>query len=258
MISKNRLKTIAALQKKKIRAQEGKFLIEGIRMCREALLSDFEIESFLVRTDLSAQTDVEELQNLAVKRRVEIIEISAKDADILSETVHSQGVFCIVKQKETSIDQLVWEDFTVVVIIDAGQDPGNVGTIIRTCDWFGVDAVFLCSGTAELYNPKVIRSTMGSVFHVQVIQNIDQALLLADLKNRGYSLYGADANGEIAVNRVNYSFPLALIVGNENRGLSPAIQNLLDKTVFIPGKGSAESLNMAAATAIIISHILNR
>lgn len=257
MISKNRLKAIAALRKKKFRKQEEKFLVEGIRMCREALSSDFEIEALILSNDRS-RSDEDSLRNRAEQRNIEIIEISANNVNSLAETVNSQGVFCVVHQQHAAFENLDLAEMNIVLILDSGQDPGNVGTIIRTCDWFGVDAVLLSRDTAELYNPKVIRATMGSLFHLPIFEDIDLENTLTYLKQKNFTFYGADVNGETMVNQTSYQFPLALVIGNENRGLSPQITNFLDTSVAIPRKGNAESLNMAVASAIILSHIVNR
>jgi len=255
MISKNRLKAIAALKQKKFRHQEQVFLVEGLRMCQEALCSDFSIAELIVRSDMSLLAEVQALIARAKDHASIVTEISSKDAESLAETIHNQGIFCIVHLKEVSFEMAPWSRAKLAVLLDAGQDPGNVGTIIRTCDWFGADIVVLGQGAVELYNPKVVRATMGSIFHVPILQNVNLPEALPRLKEMGFTFYGADVHGTFQMNQVQYQYPAGLVIGNENAGIDPAILSQLDYTVAIPRKGRAESLNMAAAAAILISHM---
>lgn len=257
MISKTRLKKIYALKHKKGREEQGLFLIEGWRLCEEALASDYQLETLLIcdrNLDNSAAAAV---MAMARQRRVEIVSIDAVVADRLADTVHSQGVFGIVQQRRESYQRLFDRDVRLLVLIDAGQDPGNVGTIIRACDWFGVDAVVLGTGTVDLYNPKVLRSSMGSVFHIPVVENIHLASLLPAIKQRGFQIFAADVQGKQGYHRVSYELPLALIIGNENRGLDCQLEPYVDQTIVIPRHGQAESLNMALAAGIILSRIVD-
>ncbi|MFZ5516615.1 MAG: TrmH family RNA methyltransferase [Candidatus Zhuqueibacterota bacterium] len=257
MISKNRLKAIAALRQKKFRHLEHLFLVEGLRMCQEALSSDFSVTELLIRSDLLPLAEVQALIAPAREHAIHVTEIAIKDADTLAETMHSQGVFGVVQQKQVSFEMIPWHRAKLAIILDAGQDPGNVGTIIRTCDWFGADVVLLGQGTAELYNPKVVRATMGSLFHVPILQDVNLSEALPRLKEMGFTVYGADVNGKFLMTEVNYQLPAGLVIGNENSGIDPGILTHVDYSVAIPRKGKAESLNMAAAAAILISRIVN-
>jgi len=174
----------------------------------------------------------------------------------LADTVNSQGIFCIVRQKNFDLEAILNKPNKLIVIIDEGQDPGNVGAIIRTTDWFGITAVFLSIGTVELFNPKVIRSTMGSIFHLPIVENVDLKNLLPRLKQRHFHIVGSDVNGEYPYHQIDYPSPMALVIGNENRGIAKNIYHLIDKTIKIPSYGKVESLNMAVAAAIIISRMV--
>lgn len=256
MISKSRLKDILSLKSKKFRTQKNLFLIEGYRLCQEALHSDFKIETLLYNPDMLTSQKVNAISRAAQKQNVEIIEIEKTDVNRLAETVHSQGIFSIVHQKKYNLDSILNKGNELIVIINAGQDPGNVGTIIRTCDWFGAHAIFLTTGTVELFNPKVVRATMGSVFHLPIFEAIELHDLLPILKNWDYHIFGADVNGEFFYHQIEYPTPLALVIGNENRGIDKNVQHF-DRTIKIPSHGKAESLNMAVAAAIIISRVIN-
>jgi len=257
MISKARLKNILALKYKKYRDEQNLFLIEGFRLCQEAIQSDFAVETLLISPDILSPPKVHEIVQLARHKEIEIIEIRRPEVKQLADTVNSQGTFCVVKQKKYELDALLNNENQVIVIIDEGQDPGNVGTIIRTCDWFGVDAIFLSHGTVELYNPKVIRSTMGSIFHLPIVPQNDLNILLPHLKKMDWHIFGSDINGNYTYNQIDYPRPIALVFGNENTGIKSDLFKYLDKTVKIPSYGKAESLNVATAVAIIISQVVN-
>jgi len=256
MISKSRLKNVLSLKFKKYRAQRKLFLIEGYRLCQEAFQSDYTIETLLINPDMLSSQKIKEIVQVARNQQVEIIEIEKSAVNRLTETVHSQGIFGIVQQKKYNLDFVLNKDIKLIVIINEGQDPGNVGTIIRTCDWFGIDVILLSKGTVELHNPKVTRATMGSIFHLPVVEEIKLQEMLPQLKKLGYHIFGADVNGEYSYHQIEYPLPLALVIGNENRGFEQDIQHF-DKTIKIPSHGKAESLNMAVAAAIIMSRMVN-
>ena len=255
MISKTRLKDILSLKHKKFRNQEKLFLIEGYRLCEEALRSDFIVEALLISSDLLPPQQIESVIQFARQKRVEVIEIQEADVNKLADTVHSQGIFGVIRQNDYHLDSILNNENKLIILIDGGQDPGNVGTIIRAGDWFGVDAVLLSAGSVELFNPKVVRSTMGSIFHLPVLEEVEIGLVLPRLKQLGYQILAADVQGKFLYHRMQYQFPAALIIGNENTGIDKTLIPYLDYTVSIPGHGKAESLNMALAAAIIISRM---
>ncbi len=257
MISKTRLKNIVALKQKKIRFEQKQFLIEGYRLCQEALQSDFKIETLLINRDILSDVKLNRIVQSAQNKQIEILEIQQTEVKLLAETKNSQGIFCVVQQKKYDLEAILGQKKQLIVVICEGQDPGNVGTIIRTCDWFGIETILLSKGSVELHNSKVIRSTMGSIFHLLVVEGIDLNLVLPRLKQLGYYIFGCDVNGEYLYHRIDYPIPLALVVGNENRGINKDFYPYLDKTVKIPSYGKAESLNMALAAAIIISRMVN-
>ena len=257
MISKTRLKNILSLKYKKFRNEQNLFLIEGFRLCQEALQSDFKVETLLINPDTLSPQKSDKIVQLARQKQIEIIEIQQIEVKQLADTINSQGLFCVVNQKKYELAPILKEDIQVIVIIDDGQDPGNVGTIIRTCDWFGVDVILLSPMTVELFNPKVIRSTMGSIFHLPIIPDIDLNILLPQLQKLGYHIFGSDIEGKFNYNKIEYRRPAALVFGNENIGIKSDLFKYFDKTVKIPSYGKAESLNMATAAAIIISQAVN-
>ncbi len=255
MLSKSKIKKIIALKQKKIRNQQGQFLIEGIRLCEESLISDFRVIEFFYQKETIQPEHLKKLLELAEKQKAAIHEIDAADTKQLADTVHSQGIFCIVQMSEDSAEEFLQKNPGYLLLIDAGQDPGNVGTLIRTADWFGFDGVILGAGSVDKYNSKVIRSTMGSFFHLPIISNVDLTDLLQTLKQKNFQIISADVRGDTFFHQHNYASPLALVLGNENRGISEEVSHLVDFRIRIPSFGKAESLNLAQAGAVIMSQI---
>ena len=166
LLSQQKLKQFKALKQKKYRQREGKFLIVGIKICQEAFSANVSIIAFLFCPQIVTSKIINDFINICEHKRIPYYEISRNMVGILSDTVHSQGLICVVHHK---IQQIDFFQKSFIVAIDAAQDPGNVGTIIRTSDWFGIDAVLLGNGTVELHNSKVLRTTMGSIFHFIVV-----------------------------------------------------------------------------------------
>jgi len=257
MIPKSRLKNISSLKYKKHRHEQKLFLIEGYRLCQEALQSDFAVETLLTRPALLSPQKLKNIIQLARPKQVEVIEIQQAEVNRLAATVNSQGIFCVIRQMNHDLELFLKKAYRLIVIIDEGQDPGNVGTIIRACDWFGVDAIVLSNNTVELYNPKVVRATMGSIFHLPIVTELDLKRWLPRMKQLGYYIFGAAVGGASPYHQIDYPRPLILVVGNENRGIRADLNPYLDTTVTIPSHGKAESLNIALAAAIIISRIMH-
>lgn len=255
MLSKAKLKKFTALKTKKFRSEYSQFIVEGLRSCEEALYSDFEIETLLYGSGHLTEKKIDDLIFLAREKKIPTFEIDETAVNQLNETVNSQGIFCIVNKKNLLVEEIFTKNFNFLVVVDSGQDPGNLGTIIRTCDWFGVNALVLGTNTVELYNPKVIRSTMGSIFHIPVYEEINLEYFVTKLKKQNYQIYAADINSDLNYHQIKYDFPLTLILGNENSGISSQLLKLSDFPIKIPASGKAESLNLASAGAVIISRI---
>ena len=251
-LSQNLLKQFRKLTSKKFRNRENTFIVEGIKLCTEALASTFDIVAMLFYPALIPSAIQFQLMQSCAVRNIPCFSIDRQMLAILSDTVNSQGVIAVVTKKPVSIDISA---IKFAVIIDSAQDPGNIGTIIRTCDWFGVDCIYLGTGTVELYNPKVLRSTMGSIFHIPVIDNVEVLQLLRDLKREYFSIYAADAHGNTDIYSIKPQNRIALICGNESLGINDRIEAMADHRIKIPSRGKAESLNVAIAAGIIISYM---
>lgn len=258
-ITKNNLKKIAKLNLKKIREAEGKFLIDGKQLIAEALNSDWQMEALLVRNDMLVDPETINLVNKASKLNIQTFNVDIKDFNRIVNTVTPQGVIAVIQKKIYKLNQHTESGIKddIIVYLDKISDPGNLGTIIRICDWFRIETVLLGPGTVELFNPKVVRSTMGSIFHVKIYQDFDSLYLLSQLKKIGYKIFSTNLKGTLLHNLRFYD-KAVFIFGNEAHGVSEELKNISDDKITIPKYGKAESLNVAVACGIILSDYKNK
>ena len=170
-----------------------------------------------------------------------------------SDTQTPQGVLCIVRRQNWELEDLLRKETPLLLLLENLQDPGNLGTIIRTADAFGADGILLSEGCADCYSPKVLRSTMGSVFRLPIWTVPDLAQTLKELHQAGFSTFGA-ALDETAICLGNFSFPQksVAVVGNEGNGISRPVLDACRQTLYIPMKGETESLNAGVAASLIL------
>ena len=227
---------------RKEREKSGEFIIEGFHLVEEALKHKEYITQIIVR-------DGVEMPLLWPIDGIEIVEVNEAVAKEISETEKSQGIFahCTVKQY-TIEEQASWRK---VLLVDAVQDPGNIGTMIRTADAAGIDAVVLGKGCADAYNPKVMRSAQGSHFHIPVVRG-ELEDWIEDLQDDNVQVYGTSLEEAISFREIEPSNAFALIVGNEGSGISPQLLAKTNQNIIIPIQGGAESLNVAVATGILL------
>jgi TrmH family RNA methyltransferase len=183
---------------------------------------------------------------------VEVASVSAHESEQLGDTVTSQGILCVVRARDLSGIAVLAElaADACVVALDEVADPGNVGTIIRTCDWFGVGAVVLGGNSVELFNPKLLRSAMGSIFHLPVIHEPNFPAFLADAGQSGWQIWTTAANGGTLPPRGRER--KIILFGNEARGVSAEIASLASTIITIPRRGKAESLNVAVSCGVVL------
>ncbi|HED07867.1 MAG TPA: RNA methyltransferase [Ignavibacteria bacterium] len=247
-LTKAQIKSIANLGLKKFRNIENKFLIEGERAVRDGLNSDYNYELILVTKEYLDKNP----NYLKENKKVEIL--NNNDFQKISGTVNPQGiaaVFLKPVQNENWMNEIKTD---LVVCLDCVTDPGNVGTIIRNCDWFGIREIILGNSCADLFNPKTIRASMGAIFNTNVFKSNNLSEDLKNLKTKSYKIISATLEGK---NIFDYKQreKLIVILGNEANGISNEILNISDEFVTIPKKGAAESLNVANASAVILAEL---
>lgn len=243
------LKKIKALQQKKYRQQYNQFLVEGLRFLAEARQRQASIEAILVAEDAlsAAETILDGYEGPLLVVKKGLLEKTLS-------TVSPQGVAAIVDKPNWS--QIRLEDLHTVLLVDGVQDPGNLGTIIRTALASGTEAIYLLKGTVDLYNDKVLRATMGAIFALPVLSADDHEALLKALKEAGFATVLSDIRGKHYYDQIAYPKRTALIVSNEANG--PQLIRQSDYSVKIPLHGAAESLNVAVACAILLYELERR
>jgi TrmH family RNA methyltransferase len=227
---------------KKERDKTGEYIVEGFHLTEEALKNKDQVIHIIKREDV-------EIPREWSLDDVYLVEVTDSVAKEIAETETSQGIFAHCKQREISgSEQAKWSK---LLLVDSVQDPGNIGTMIRTADACGIDAVILGKGCADLYNPKTLRSAQGSHFHLPVIRG-NLAELIEKLKERHIPVFGTALENAVDYRKLDKTEIFALLVGNEGSGVHQALLEKTDQNVVIPIFGQAESLNVAVATGILL------
>ncbi len=231
---------VKSLHQKKFRQEYGLFIVEGLKMVEEAMNSSFEPVA-LYSTD-----------DDWVERTPTAMRITNQEMDMISALSSPSKHLIVLKQKSSKDIQLNGH----VLVLDGISDPGNLGTMIRTAEWFGFRYVLCTNDCVELYNPKTVQSTMGSLFRMNV--RYDQTPdLVSNLAIQGYELVGAEMNGE-NVYHMKFAAKTAMVIGSESHGIRPELKEKLNRSLTIPGGGGAESLNASIAAAVIMSELARR
>ncbi len=234
---------ITLKNKSSARRKEGVFIVEGIKMYKETPKD--RIESIYIEEKFF------ELYKNEIDGKCTIV--SENVFKQISDTVTPQGILVVVRQKQYNIEEILKKDTKqLFVLLENLQDPGNLGTILRTAEGAGVSAVIAGKSTVDAYNPKVIRSTMGSIYRVPYIISDDLEAEIDRLKANGVSVYAAHLNGKDYYDDENYNESTAFIIGNEANGLTDKMAAKADKLVKIPMCGQLESLNASVAAAILM------
>ena len=242
----NFFKSIKKLKERRFRQKEGKFILEGFRLIEEAAKANMEIEYIIL-----SQGNEEKLHNSSLKEVINEDKIYVFSSSLflqISSIEHPLGVIAVVKNKKMTIDL----DGGFFLVCDKVQDPGNLGTIIRTGHAAGVDGIILTKGTVDIYNDKTIRSTMGSIFYVPIFYDDEDFSIIKKLKDNGVALVTTSLEESKNFFEENLKGKIMLAVGNEGNGISNELFELASKKVKIPMPGGAESLNVAIATSIIL------
>ncbi|WP_419701009.1 TrmH family RNA methyltransferase [Mucilaginibacter sp. NFX135] len=243
MLSKSQISLLSSLQHKKFRREHGLFMVEGYKSVTEFINSAYQVDTIYHTPAIAPK-----LLNLS--RKINFQEISLNELQKISSLKTPQEVIGLVKIPIWPILNYKALEKKFSLVLDNVQDPGNMGTIIRTADWFGIQDIICSEDTVDVYNPKVVQATMGSLARV----NVHYADLLSVLPQIKLPIFGAMLNGHNMYN-TNFGAEGLLVMGNEGNGISAAVEQLITSAVTIPKAGNAESLNVAIATAILCSEI---
>lgn len=240
-------KLIRSLHQKQARDTNELFLAEGEKICAELLKSEFDIELACIREVPSG--DIIQLVNKFYNKGIPVYSTPKHQFEQLCDTKTPQGIIAVVNYREDNFFPV-----TPFISLDAVSDPGNVGTIIRTADWFGFKQIILGSGCADKYNPKTVRSSMGSIFKINIIETEDLLGFISE-NYKKYNIYGAEPNNGTDIAKFKPKGNFGIIFGSESHGISKEIEEKLNGNFSIPGNGGTESLNVAVAAGITLYHL---
>jgi TrmH family RNA methyltransferase len=252
-----KVKYFHSLKTNKPRKTSGKFMVEGIHLVGEAIQSGL-LDRVIYSEKILETTDGKGLLGKIISAGIPNEEANDKVIRHLSDVETPQGIIASVKPKAVDIGSLFESPDPLIVVACGIQDPGNLGTIIRTADAAGCSGIILTQGTVNPYNDKVIRASSGSIFHLNIVKIDDIIEVVSALKRRGIKVVSTLVGAEKEYYSVDYSGPVAVIIGSESKGLPAEIERLSDVSVSIPIIGQAESLNAAVSCAIVLYEALRQ
>ena len=237
------IKHIKSLSQKKYRDEYHEFIVEGIKLVKEALQEKLNIKKIIICEELySEKIDFENIEY-----------VDEKVFKYISETETPQGVLAVVEQKENGD-----EEGNIIFALDNVQDPGNLGTIIRTLDCAGIKSLILSGGCADLYNSKVVRSTMGAIFRLNITRHKEFTQKLLVLQEKGYKILVTSLQTDKSIYDLNFNEKYVIIIGNESKGVSDEVMQIADTKTKIPMIGRTESLNAGVAASIIAYEVVRQ
>lgn len=249
-LSNAKMKQVVSWQQKsKERRRDKVFLVEGVKMFLEAP-TDWIMEVYLTEALYEKNKDNDPFVKKLEYAGYELV--SEEVFERISDTQTPQGILCVLHQPEYDLDGLLKAENPLFVILENLQDPGNLGTILRTGEGAGITGVIMSNGTVDIFNPKVIRSTMGSVYRVPFLYVKELEEILPILHKKGIKTYAAHLKGVNYYQEAKFDGPSAFLIGNEGNGLTDTIANLAGEYIKIPMEGKVESLNAAVAASLLM------
>ena len=248
------IKEIKKLKEKKYRDQEGKYIVEGIKLVKEAIEENAKINKIVICEDCINDGSIE--QNLMYEiAKYDCIGVTEKVFNTLTDVTTPQGILAIIDKKEQ--EESISYDEDIIVVLDGIQDPGNLGTILRTADSVNLKQIILSEKCADPYNPKVVRSTMGAIFRVKIIESRDIIQTIKNIRKNKFKVMATSLETNNSIYTVDYK-KKAIVIGNEANGVSKEVLDLADEKVKIPMLGKTESLNAAVATGVMLYEYVRR
>nr|WP_294776783.1 RNA methyltransferase [uncultured Flavobacterium sp.] len=242
------VKSLVLLQEKaKARKQSGTFLIEGQREIELALKGNYELESILFLPELISEFQITQLTN----NQINVIEISKEVYQKLAYRDTTEGILAVAKTKNLQLSDLKLPKNPLIVVMEAIEKPGNIGAMLRTCDAANVDAVIIANPKTDLYNPNIVRSSVGCLFTNQIATASTEEVISYLIENN-INFYSATLQNSTSYHTQNYTSPTALVVGTEATGLSQLWREKATQNIIIPMQGEIDSMNVSVAAAILI------
>mgnify|MGYP004687719803 FL=1 len=243
------IKNIKKLKEKKYRDLNNEYIIEGIKIIQEAIQENAKIKQIIICDDCEKNSNISQEMMYEIAK-YECIYVTNKIFTSLTDVKNPQGIMAIIEKNNSKKEGIDYNE-DIIVALDDIQDPGNLGTILRTVDSIGINQILVSKGTADSYNPKVVRSTMGAIFRVKIIECEDLEKTLKEIKKRKFEILVTSLQTENSIYDIKYNKKV-IVIGNEANGVEEKIQNMADVKVKIPMLGKTESLNASVATGIIL------
>ncbi len=244
------VQSILKLSKRGVREKQKRFVIEGPSGIAEAFRSGVRVDSITFRPPVEGK--LKDLETLASRSKISVFEVSPAIMERLTGTTSPQGALAVAPFIDRTLEDVLTAKPTLVVVIAGVRDPGNTGTILRSCWAAGVGGVLILKESADVYNPKVVRSSAGALFNLKFARDLELPFVMQELSRYGYNAIATDAKSTRAYWDVDLTPPTALIMGNEAWGLSDEALSASHDKVGIPLSGSAESLNVAVACSLLL------
>lgn len=248
------IKNIRKLKEKKYRDISNEYIVEGIKLIEEAIEENVKIKTIVVCEECLKDNCIEQrfLYQIA---KYDCIYVTEKIFSLLTDVVNPQGMLAVI-EKEGSEDKISYEE-DIIVVLDGIQDPGNLGTILRTVDSVGLSQIILSKTSVDAYNPKVVRSTMGAIFRVKIIEAENLVATLKNMKKHKFKVVATSLVGSESIYEMDYNKKV-IVIGNESKGVSKEIIEISDSKIKIPMLGKTESLNASIATGVILYEYVRR
>lgn len=249
------IKNIKKLKEKKYRDQTGQYIIEGIKLVEEAITENVKINKIIVCEDCEANGNIPKDLMYEIAK-YDCIYVSKKIFEAISDVNTPQGILAVIKKCSKPEEKVSYSE-DIIVVLDGVQDPGNLGTILRTVDSINLKQIILSPKCADPYNPKVVRSTMGAIFRLNIIESKNIIETLKDIKKNKYKIIATSLETNESIYTVELN-KKAIIIGNEANGISKEVLEIANGKMKIPMLGKTESLNVAVATGVILYEYIRR
>lgn len=250
----SKIKYIRSLNARKSRENDSSFVVEGIKFVGESINENAAIKFVLISESASLKNEVIDLIQILKEKEIEFYLCEDNIFNSIAETINAQGVLSVVIKNNYNKEKIL-NDYKFIVMCDRIQDPGNLGTIIRTSDAFGPAAVIMNKGCVDVYNPKVVRATAGAMFRVPFIIGETSEEIIESVKKSGFKIISTVIDSEYSFENINECEKICVVIGNEGQGISREIIEESDLNITIKMNGRAESLNASIAAGICIYEI---
>lgn len=242
------IKHIKKLKDKKFRDESNEYIIEGIKLIEEAVKENAKIKKIVICEDTTNTYEIPTNVMLEIAK-YECIYVTEKIFISITQVANPQGIMAIIEKTTRNAEIDYSQD--IIVVLDDVQDPGNLGTVLRTLDSIGLNQIIVSKGTVDAYNPKVVRSTMGAIFRINIIETEDLRETIKNIKKHHFKLVVTSLQTENSIYDIDYNKKV-IVIGNESNGVSNVIQEMADEKVKIPMLGKTESLNASVAAGIVM------